>query len=292
MIDKKGNIFSIELILVIFMFIFTIGIITSLTNSTSEKISSEIDKNHIEKITTESLDNLLNNPGKPSNWENLSNLNSISPGLAILNTDNKTIKNTISYDKLKHLENSYDLLITNKVFSNKIKSSIAIYPLNSEIQPSFYGDSDERTNVFPINRLVKCDYFSKYVLVNFNENHECNKNHDLNYSCGYFKIYNSYLEENDYYLLTAEKDLYYSIDNTKEFNNEFKKINNKIYLNDILTDSLKYNNSGIFFIHLKSENPEAILIAIPKDFEKNYLIYDYFRITDCKLIFKTWYSIE
>ena len=291
--DKKGNIFSMELILVIFIFLMTISIITSLSENTSEKITDSIEFNHLKKISEEGLDNLINNPGSPNNWEKLGNLNNVISGLAILNSDNKTIKNSVSYDKIKKLENSYDLLIGKNIFYNQIKSSISLYQINNKIPPLFFGDKDESGDVISITRFVKCDYLSKYVLVDFGQSHTCNQNHEPSYSCGYFKIYNSYLKEFDYYLLVDDdfvNKLEYSIDDTHLMDLNFKKVNsNKIYLNDIILDKLKNNNSGIFFIHLNNNNPKSVVISIPKDLDKDYLVYDYFILNDCKLIFKTWY---
>jgi hypothetical protein len=291
--ENKGNFFSIEIIIVLIFFIMIIGIITNLTDNTTEKIINSMELNNLEKLSSETLDILINNPGTPNYWESLNTYGNIHLGFAIVNLDNKTIKNSVSFDKISKLENSYNLLISEKIFNNKIKSSIAIYPLNSEIPSSFYGNIDESDNVISINRLIKCDYYSKYTLLKFNEKGYCNKNHDNNYSCGSFKVYKSYLKNNDYYLLSSDENLnnvFYSIDTTHKKNNKFEKINNnKIYLNDILEENLENISNEIFFIHLKENSTKILLVSVPKDFNEDVLIYDYFIINDCKIVFKTWY---
>ncbi|WP_409200121.1 hypothetical protein [Methanobrevibacter sp. DSM 116169] len=289
--DNKGSFFAFDLIIGIFIFIIAIALINNLTSDINEKVSDNLEDNHLEKISIEAIDNLINNPGSPNNWENLTNYNNVLTGLAIINNDNKTIKNSISYDKIKTLENSYDTLISKNIFNNKVKSSITLTPINSDIPQSVYGNTDESRNVYSIHRFVVCDYLLKYVIEDFN-NHNCNKHH-TNTSCGSFSIYNSYLENFDYYLLVDKKhvnNLYFSIDDTKNLNNDLKLINDeKTYLNNLISDNLKSNSSGIFFIHLNEDNADAVLVAIPKDIEDEYLFYDYFRLNKCELVFKTWY---
>ncbi|MDL2246814.1 hypothetical protein LJB96_04270 [Methanobrevibacter sp. OttesenSCG-928-K11] len=292
--DIKGNFFSNEIIIVLIFFIIIIGISANLTDNITEKMTSSLELNNLEKLSSESLDTLINNPGIPNDWENLSNYGNIHPGFAILNSDNKTIKNSVSFFKISKLENNYDLLIKQKVFNGNIKSSIAIYPLNSSIPSYFYGDIDERENVISINRLIKCDFYSTYTLLNFNEKKECNHNHDKNnYSCASFTVYKSYLKDNDYYLLSGSKEinnLYWSIDTTNNKSSEYKKIsNNKIYLNDYIANEMKSSSNEIFFIHLKDKSAKVVLVSVPKDFNEKLLIYDYFIITPCKIVLKTWY---
>lgn len=291
--DEKGSIFSIELVFIVIIFTLAIGIIANLTDSTNEKIANSLESNNLEKIS-KALDNLINNPGYPNDWEKFDNYNNIQTGFAIINSDNKTIKNTISYEKITKLESNYDTLISKNIFNNRIKSSISIYPLNSDLPPLIYGNSPESGDIYAISHLVKCDYFSNFTIIDFNKIATvCNQNHESIYKCSYFRIYNSYLENMDYYLLydkNSLNDVYYSIDDTHQENNDFNKLTNeKTHLNDILKNKLKNNHSGIFFIHFKDDSPNALLIAIPKNFDEKFINYNYFIENDCKIILRTWY---
>lgn len=52
-----------------------------------------------------------------------------------------------------------------------------------------------------------------------------------------------------------------------------------------------FNNqsSEIVFVHFDKKNVKAVLVSVPKNFDKSKLKYDYFITNDCKLILKAWY---
>lgn len=293
--DNKGTV-SFEIIIVLIIILLIIGIISNLTTNSNEKIINTIEKEHVEKLTCELCDNLINNPRNPINWEKLSNFNNVIPGLAILGEDNKTLANSVSYDKLVILKENYDELIDRRLFKNQMKSSIVIYPFKKSIPAIFLGSENYGETVFSISRFVKCDFFKKYTIINFeNSNSSCNQNHDNNFTCGYFKVFKSDLKYNDYYLLTDDdlinKNIYWAVDNTKKQSNDYNSIKyNKIYLNDILSNEFEEENECIFFLHFKEKNTlKILLIKVPKEFNKNYLNYDYFVLNDCKIILRCWY---
>ena len=45
----------------------------------------------------------------------------------------------------------------------------------------------------------------------------------------------------------------------------------------------------LFFIHFDEPNAKAALVCVPKNFDRNKLEYDYFRINECQLIVKCWF---
>ena len=82
--DDKGF-SSVEILVVLILLLLAIGIILEFTQESSEKLSTVVSEGNLEKITTETCDNLINNPGSPKNWNELRQKENIIVGLAILN---------------------------------------------------------------------------------------------------------------------------------------------------------------------------------------------------------------
>ena len=192
--DSKGFVFSTDLLLTLFLIILIIGIVANIIDSSNEKIINPLEVAELERISSEAVDVLINNPGTPNNWEELSDFSGVRPGLAIQNENEESLINTISFKKIKTLENSeYDNLISSKIFNNRIKSSIAIYPINPNLNPIIVGDeinssSGNISNIVVINRTVKCDYYSDLAIVSiFNKDifSVLNKNNIINGLKGY-----------------------------------------------------------------------------------------------------------
>jgi hypothetical protein len=139
-----------------------------------------------------------------------------------------------------------------------------------------------------VNRLVKCDFFKKYVLKDFQNPGKCNHNHDKkSNSCNYFKIFKGNLKSSDYYLIIDdEEDLNYFIDTTEEkLDEDWQSPYSKtVYLNDKI--DFKEYTSEIVFIHLDKPDAKAVIVSLPKSFDKNHLNYDYFTTNECKFILK------
>lgn len=287
--DKKGSA-TIETAIVLVIIVLIISVLGSLTYETNEKITTSISSENSQKFLAESLDNLINNPGFPPHWEKTDNPYNITPGLAVEDENNQTVPNSVSYKKFIKLKEYYDSLIDNKIFQNRVKTSLTLEPIESTISSVTAGDDSlSSDNIYTIKRTAICDFYSEYVVKNFNNNTKCNHNHK-DYSCDYFKLYPSWLESYDYYLLINKepsKNLKYSIDTTESPNNNYETVDSdKICLNEILKE--KCSGSGsIFFIHFNDKNVKVVLIQIPKNFDKDYLKYDYFTKTQCNLILKS-----
>ena len=152
----------------------------------------------------------------PEDWEDDKGLKkgivsrNIIPGLAIKDKyvengffrdesseSEEVILNTISYIKLMRLKNNYDDLINRNLFNSSLKSSISIYPIDSNMESISMGDELEG-DVATVERRVRCDYFSSFVLYRFNDfelygddyikaekcNHDTNPNLKSKYSVG------------------------------------------------------------------------------------------------------------
>lgn len=281
------KVIEISMILIIILLIFGV-ILTAIENST-EKAIKAVETNNMEKLISEVVDNLINNPGVPDDWDEYGEG---SPGLAIVNDDGEIIPNSVSYSKLIALGKDYDKFVYEKLFTSKIHSSMELHPQERTISSVKIGEDNSGETIFSLTRLVKCDFYKCYVIKDF-ENGKCNKNHNQDeYGCNYFKIFKGDLKESDYYLLIDNSETYelsYTIDTTRDIEDKSWKtaISNKIYLNDEIDF---YNDeSAVVFVHLDKARPKAIIISVPKNFDENFLVYNYFTTNDCEFIIKAWY---
>ena len=67
----SSSILEVSVILVVIVLIFGV-ILTSVENSTEKVIKAE-EVNNMEKLISEVVDNLINNPGEPENWNEYTN---------------------------------------------------------------------------------------------------------------------------------------------------------------------------------------------------------------------------
>lgn len=289
-LDNRGN-FTLEILVVAIIILLILGVLAITIELSTEKISKSVESNNIEKTITETCDYLINNPGIPKNWDDFK---SKRIGLAIITEDDNVIPNSVSYFKLLELGRDYERLVTKKLFDNKFKSSMELIPLKTSLSSVKIGSSDESGNVYSVNRLVKCEFFKKYVVDDFSKEGKCNHNHNKkDYSCNYLKLFKKNLKNSDYYLLiddSEKNNVEYSIDTThyKEYNGE-KITNTKIYLNNKFNSLFEgEETSSIIFVHLNKKNAKAVLVAVPKDFDKNKLKYDYFIMQPCNFVIKAW----
>ncbi len=281
---------EISIILIIILVIFA-AVLNSLEDTT-DKVVSEVEANNMEKLASEMVDNLINNPGVPDNWNEYGKG---TPGLAIVDADGQVVPNSVSYSKLIALGNDYNNLVQKQLFDSKIQSSIELKPMDSSVSSVRIGggDDEESDNVFSITRLVKCDYYKNYVLKDFSINGKCNKQHSQDkYSCNYFKVFPANLKSMDYYLLvdySEQYELSYILGSTRLVKDKPWRtiITDDVYLNNEI--EFYDDSDAVIFIHLDKPHSNALLVSVPKNFDSDYLDYDYFKTSECKLIFKAWY---
>ena len=280
----------IEIGIILILLVMIFGIVLSNVEDSTQKVIKAQEINNMEKLTSEVLDNLINNPGVPENWNEC---REGTPGLAITNEAGLIIPNSVSYSKLIALGKDYDKLVYEQMFSSKIHSSLELRPHESSIASVKLGDYEEGDNIYSLTRLVKCDFYKHYVLKDFKNDGKCNKQHSQSeYSCNYFKIFPGNLRKSDYYLLIddSEKyDLEYIVETTRMVKDPSWQTpdSNKIYLNDLI--NFYDDDNAVVFIHLNKPNPKAVLISVPNDFDEGFLEYDYFRTNECELIMRAWY---
>lgn len=287
--NNKGNI-TLEISVILIILLMVTGIVLSLNEISTEKIVKQTENEHIQTLLEESVDNLINNPGNPPNWE----VNKKgTPGLAIVNEEGQVIPNSVSYTKLLVMGSDYNKFVTKVLFNSKIKTSIELIPQESGISSVKIGNGEPSNNIHSVNRMVKCDFFKKYVLKDFQNDGKCNHNHDQNsHSCDYFKVFKGNLRAFDYYLLVDEEeknDLNYYMGSTRLVKDKSWETirSGEIYLNDKI--NFYDDSNAIVFIHFDKPDAKALLVQIPKRFDEEHLNYDYFRTNDCELILKGWY---
>ncbi|KZX14610.1 hypothetical protein MBCUT_20000 [Methanobrevibacter cuticularis] len=325
--DSKGVLFSTDFLLGLFLFIIAIGMMINIIDNSDDKILNSLEVNNLERLTSEIADYLINNPGSPENWENLNDYNDVSPGLAIRNGNNDTIINSISFKKIKILENEqYETLIDRNIFNDEIKSSIAIYPFNENLDPITIGNdviNKNISNVVVVNRTITCDFLSSLALVSIiNENRDiiydklCNhdiidngndiseldhvENQDFIWICKEFKVKRSELENNNYYLLfnkeSTKINSHWILDSSKtEINIENSITSPIINLNRYFEDNLANESSLIFYLHCKVPKKdknkfECVLASVPYDLNLDNINIDYFKTQNSYFILKTWYE--
>ena len=289
--DNRGN-FTLEIVVVLIVILLILGITALASEVSHEKISKSVENSNIEKTIYEVSDSLINDPGTPINWEDFKPKRI---GLAIINEDENIISNSVSYFKFLELGRDYENFVTKKLFNNKFHSNMELKPYETSISSVKIGSNDMGTdNIYSVTRVVKCDFFKKYVICDFLNEGKCNHNHNKkSHSCSYFKIFPGNLKKTDYYLLLDDSERYeceYSIDTTHFKSHSSKKVTNtKIYLNNDLSELFEGNeSSSVVFIHFNKKDAKAVLVGVPKDFDESKLNYNYFVTQTCDFTIKTW----
>ena len=275
----------IEIGIILIILLLITGAVLTFSEDMTGKVTKTQESKHFETLTSEIVDNLINNPGEPENWEEYEKG---TPGLAIVNENGEIIPNSVSYFKFLALSNNYKKMVYEKLFGSRLKSSMELIPLESSISSVKIGDEISSDDIYSVNRLVKCDFYKKYVLKDFQNPGKCNHNHEQKSdSCNYFKIFKGNLKKSDYYLLIGDEDLNYFIDTTQENTGENWQVpySKTVYLNDLIDFSYD-DTSEVVFVHLDKPQARAVIVSLPKNFDKNHLNYDYFRTNECEFILR------
>ena len=281
------KVIEIGIILIIILVIFGV-VLTSIEDST-EKAIKATEINNMEKLISEVIDNLINNPGIPDDWNDKGRG---TPGLAIISDGGQVVPNSVSFSKLVALGKNYDEMVYEKMFTSKIHTSMELLPKESSISSVKIGEWEDGDNIFSLTRLVKCDFYKNYVIKDFENGGKCNKHHSQDEcSCNYFKIFKGNLKKSDYYLLIDEDedDLSYIVDTTRIVKDRYWETatSDEIYLNNEI--EFYDDTSAVVFVHLDEPHARAVLVSVPKNFDENFLEYDYFRTNDCDFVIKAWY---
>jgi hypothetical protein len=319
----KGSIFSIDILIILIISILIMGITANILDYSNEKALDSIERSNLEQISNEIIDGLIKSPGVPDYWEKTSNYNNIIPGLAIKKEKRGTIVNSVSYMKILALSKNYGQLIDDKVFHGDIKSSIAIYPLNSKIPTLKVGNSDENmdlvNNIVVAKRLVKCDFLSDFTILSINGeefkqkntcintlNNESSHKNTSEYSwiCESFSTNQDNLDNMNYYLLftddTIGSNSYWSLSSSDNLTIDLNNIlTNSYNINNKIQSKLGNSNEKQVWIHFKVSNNiknefEVVLVTIPKELDVEELLVseiniNHFKVQDSIIELKTWF---
>lgn len=287
--DNRGNI-VIEVAIVLTVILMIAGIVLNLSENVTQKAVKTSERENTQILISEVIDNLINNPGVPENWNEYKKG---TPGLAIVNEHEEVIPNSVSYEKFSTLGKNYKKMVSEKIFGSKVKTSMELTPKSSGISSVKIGEKGESGNIYSVNRLVKCDFFKKFVIKDFQNEGKCNHGHKKNsHSCNYFKIFKGNLKKANYYLVIDKDEkskVKYMVDTTRVVKARFweNPSSNIIYLNDKI--NFYDDTSAVVFIHFNKAHAKAVLISTPKTFKINDLNYDYFTTNECQLTLKAWY---
>lgn len=279
--DKRGNVYITSILITVIILIIITGVSFTIMNNTINTVNQDIGNSKLNHITDESLNLLISTEGSPVNWEKL-NINS-STVCGLKSSNNYSL--VLSYEKIIRLSENYNILIKNNIFNNKINSQLIIKPLNYKIDDIKLGNNPiSINNIYSRKRIILIDYYTNYKIkdLDSDNNYKC-KNHNNQWICTYFNSNND-LNKYDYYLICENYSNSYYIVN--EYNIK-SSTSNKIHLNNYL-DEL---NSDINFIHIKSSNDfKGFIICVPKNFNSDFLKYEYFTYQKAEIILNTWYD--
>ena len=139
---------EISIILIIILVIF--GVVLNSIENTTDKVINEVEANNMEKLASEVVDNLINNPGVPDNWNEYGKG---TPGLAIVNEGGQIVPNSVSYSKLIALGKDYRNLVQKQLFDSKIQSSMELIPLKSSVSSVKIGDGNLESVTNSIHKI-------------------------------------------------------------------------------------------------------------------------------------------
>lgn len=287
--DKKGMVFSIDLMLSLILITVIIGVSANTMDIIGSKMQDYSYANNFERITTSGADMLVKTPGSPENWEELRELDGVTPGLAEIDSSKMRIQpNTLSKAKINRLNESYDKLIRGKVIPSYYNSTLIIYPTNPSLEPIVVKNTSvipTSTDLIVVNRTVMCNYLNTSIMVfikatdgnstvlkqNYTENcphHEYNgneehlkvdyKNKKPGWACHHFRVTRDMLESSDFYLMTdpdiiPDSAAVWMIDRPENMSKEFKSYSNKpIRVNERIIECVNNNSTAVLWLHVFS----------------------------------------
>lgn len=292
--DKQAMVFSIDLMLALVIITVVLGLSADAMDITGSKMEDYACGNSLERIAKASADMLIKTPGSPENWDELNDLSGVTPGLADLNsTSTKTHSNVINISKINRLKENYDKLIVGRVIPTYCKSTLAIYPVDTSLEPIYVKNMSgnySSSEVLVENRTVLCNYINASIMLFINAadnsrlsekkqlGEECPhfgvngnpahlkvdySNRKSGWACYHFRITQQMLNSNDFYVMTdpnrvEDPAAVWIIDrpeNRTENTQLFRKT--PIQVNDIIEENMGNNSTAVLWLHVYSSgNPD------------------------------------
>ena len=287
MMDDRGTA-AFEIIVLLTVIVLAVGLVVNFTEKTTERLEDEIVEDNIAKTANEFVDNIISNPGVPENWERLGNLKNVEVGIGIIDENNRTMANSVSYEKLLSLNANYRQQVDEKTFNNQYKTSLIISPIDSTV-PAISSGENINSPLYTVNRIITCDFYKRFTVNDFQTDGKCNSYHITPHACTHFKVFRSWLKTTDYYLLfdtDSYREYRWSISSTQIGDISKSAASDVIYLNPEIEKKTILDTNGAMFIHINQKDAKAVLAGVPKDFDKSKLEYDYFIPKECELTFQ------
>lgn len=293
--EKKGMVFSIDLMLALIIITILLGVSADTMDIMGWKIQDYSYTNSLERITIGAADMLIKNPGSPENWEELGDFNGITPGLA--DVDPVTMKarpNTLSVTKINCLKENYNVLMKDRVLPSYCNSTLSISPVDQSLESITMGNIriSASTDVMVVNRSVLCNFFNTSTMVfidamKYNsslleqkyEGYECQhqdingksdhfkvdyRNHKPGWACYHFRVTQDMLNSTDFYLMTdpvqiKDSSAVWLIDCPENITEDVHFFpNTPVMVNGRISDFIGNKSTAVLWLHVFSGgNPET-----------------------------------
>ena len=327
--DRRAMVFSIDLMLALVIITVILGVSADAMDIVGSKMEDYAYGNSLERITISSADMLIKTPGSPENWDELNDLAGVTPGLADVNSTHiKTHSNVVSFSKINRLKENYDKLMEGCVIPTYCKSTLAIYPVDTSLEPMYVKNMSgnySSSEVMVENRTVLCNYLNASIMVFINAvdhsklsehkqlGEECphldvNGNSHLKvdylnrksgWACYHFRITRQMLDSTDFYVITdpniiEDPAAVWIIDrpeNRTENTQLFR--NTPIRVNDIIKESMGNNSTAVLWLHVYSSgNPDksfnTYLAGFPRGTSYENVKVQYLNLQPCYFVLKVW----
>ena len=326
--DRHAIVFSIDLMLALVIITVVLGLSADAMDITGSKMEDYAYGNSLERITKASADMLIKTPGSPENWDELNDLSGVTPGLADVNSSNsKTHSNVMSISKINRLTKSYDKLMAGRVIPIYCKSTLAIYPVDTSLEPLYVNMAQNysSTEVMVENRTVLCNYFNTSIMIFINAvdnsrlsekkqlGDECphfgangNSHLKVDYGnrksgwvCYHFRITQQMLNSTDFYVMTdpncvEDQAAVWMIDRSENRTENIQLFRNTpIQVNGIIKEIMGNNSTAVLWLHVYSSgNPDktfnTYLAGFPKGTSCEKVKIQYLNPQPCYFVLKVW----
>jgi hypothetical protein len=322
--DKKGMVFSIDVMMALILVAITIGMSANALDIVNFKITDYSAGKSLDRIAVDSAEILINTPGS-SNWEDSNNTMFVTPGLAEDNNGSKNSTNTLSIKKISQLKENYYPMMRN-ILPKEGHSSLIIYPTHNNINPIEVNNEtpiQSKSDIAVVNRtvLVKfADYKILTIICNHNWNNSGNSSeicphYNLNnitkhfkpvynnntpgWSCRYFKITQNDLNTTDFYILTepaliSDNSAKWELDRPDHLNEKLENFGPSPQLiNDKIQEIIDGDPETLIWVHVFSSADtvntfNTYIIGVPKGTSPEKVRIEYLNPQPCFFVLKVW----
>ncbi|MBP2045869.1 hypothetical protein [Methanobacterium aggregans] len=325
--DKRGQAFSMDLLLALVVITVLIGVSADAMDIVSYKIQDYSFEHSMQRITMDAAETLINTPGNPSNWETLSGM--ITPGLAEVDPETgRTVPGTLSIKKINKLKHEYDTAMPT-ILPDGSDSTITIYPLN-DLPPILVHDEippASSSDVAVANRTVLCSYMYMACRVSMNVHSNPSWSHGMGsdweicphaglnasmkhekpdfetgkpgWVCHHFNITQEDLNSTDFYVLTdptvlADGSARWIIDSPDKMEKNGEMFfSSPIPVNDKLMEILGDNKTAVLWLHVLTigtpdKSFDAYVVGVPKGTPVLNVRLEYITPQPAYFILKVW----